>query len=366
MSSRSSAQLLALLAAFVCAGCGSYSIRYEPTASSVVASLEDVADGEWLYPFVARGQAGYMDSTGVVVIAPMFDAAAPFSEGRAAVRVQEAWGYVDPTGRLVVPIGYASAEPFSQGRAVVTSGSGDDLRYGFIDPDGVVLVPTVLHFASSYSDGLALVRFREVDATPVERMFGSSGPSQGYIDRSGRLAFSVVGPALPFSEELAPYASWNWFRAESWGYRHLDGSVAVPPGQGGPFLFYEGLARVIRDGRIGYVGKDGQPAFEATFDVGESFSEGRAAVLIDDAWGYIDRSGGVVIAPQFERALTFSDGLAAVRRGGRWGYIDPSGRAVITPAYQQARPFRGPLALITDASGSHYIERQGRVVRPAL
>ena len=47
-----------------------------------------------------------MDAAGAVVVAPAFESADAFSEGRAAVRVGGAWGYTDPSGRLAVPARY--------------------------------------------------------------------------------------------------------------------------------------------------------------------------------------------------------------------------------------------------------------------
>ena len=49
-------------------------------------------------------------------------------------------------------------------------------------------------------------------------------------------------------------------------------------------------------------------------------------ILRNGKWGYMNREGKVVIQPSFDDALTFSEGMAAVQVGGKWGYIDETGR----------------------------------------
>jgi hypothetical protein len=91
-----------------------------------------------------------MNRKGQVVVAPAYDEAYDFHEGRAAVGNRYLWtdpvhtgttqlrsrcGYIDLSGKLVIPLQYADASPFRQGRARVRTGYGEqDQKYGFIDP----------------------------------------------------------------------------------------------------------------------------------------------------------------------------------------------------------------------------------------
>ena len=57
---------------------------------------------------------GYVDAEGRLVIPCRYAAAAPFSEGRAAVQIPgERWGYIDTTGLMVIAPEYAVASPFA-------------------------------------------------------------------------------------------------------------------------------------------------------------------------------------------------------------------------------------------------------------
>ena len=356
-----------LLAVVALAGCGGSRVTFDPAASRSSASAAEVAAGEALYPFESLSRWGYMDATGRVVVAPAFDAANGFEGGRAAVRVGERWGYVDPAGRLAVPAEFDSAAPFSEGRGLVGVQTPAGPRYGFVDAAGVLVVPPVLPNAYSYRDGRALARLRERDATALERLFGA-GPALGFLDLDGRVVIDVEGEAESFSGGLAALSerTGGLFGATRWGFIRPDGSVAVEPDLERAYLFSDGLARVARGGRIGYVDRAGEPAFPETFELGLGFSEGRAAVREGGRWGYVDRTGALVVPARFEAAGAFSGGLAAVREGGRWGYVGPDGAFVIAPVFAEAQAFRGPLALVADETGSYYVTREGEPVRPQM
>lgn len=76
--------------------------------------------------------------------------------------------------------------------------------------------------------------------------------------------------------------------------------------------FFEGLARVGIDEKIGYIDAKGRIVIQPRFDWAGDFSEGLAAVGIGSSLGYIDKTGALVIEPRFDLAQDFSDGLAAV------------------------------------------------------
>ena len=125
---------------------------------------------------------GYIDKTGKIVIAPQFTstkvtpAVQPFSEGLAAVSVEGKWGYVDKTGKLVVKPVYEGDEApgrFSEGRAAVPV-SG---KWGYIDASGKTAVPPQFTKADPYANELARVW---LDGKVC------------YIDKAGRLVWKPV------------------------------------------------------------------------------------------------------------------------------------------------------------------------------
>jgi hypothetical protein len=54
-----------------------------------------------------------MDKTGKMVISREFSWASNFSEGLAAVKLDDKWGYIDKTGKMVIAAQFEAALSFS-------------------------------------------------------------------------------------------------------------------------------------------------------------------------------------------------------------------------------------------------------------
>lgn len=109
-----------------------------------------------LFPIEVKGQMGYIDKTGKVVIEPQFDNAELewFSEGLALVMIGDhkdtekvdqygripsinhKYGYIDMTGKIVIPPQFDHARPFSEGLAGVETAG----KNGYIDKTGVMII----------------------------------------------------------------------------------------------------------------------------------------------------------------------------------------------------------------------------------
>lgn len=358
------------LALLLVSGCASGIVSVETEASSVVVPEAEVRAGEALQRFQApSGDWGFMDASGRVVIAPVFEDVAPFSEGRAVFRDGDRYGYLDPEGGIAVEAYYTQAEPFSDGRGRVAVGHRGGRRYGFVDPAGQEVVAPDLPMAIPYNGGKAVARFRAEPLVGFQRLlarFGLSPADNHFVvlDRAGRKVLDLPYVRVSsFSEGLAA------FRPEgvqaTWGYIAEDGTVAIPPRFDGPvYPFSEGLARVVDEGRLGFIDRTGAFVVEPVYESARAFSEGLAAVREEGGWGYIDRTGAMVIEPRFAEAAAFSEGLAAVRLGGLWGYVDASGEFVVDAAYRTAHPFRNGLALVYQGGRAVIINRAGESVSP--
>ena len=56
-------------------------------------------------------------------------------------------------------------------------------------------------------------------------------------------------------------------------------------------------------------------------------------VLKDGKWGYINKQGEMVIEPKYDGAFFFQDRIAQVKLNGKWGYINQAGKLVIKPRH---------------------------------
>ncbi len=206
-----------------------------------------VSETAQLYPIKEVGKWGYMNRDGHLAIAPKFDAAWPFSEGRAMVQSNGLLGYIDATGDFVVEPMYEDAWYFSNGLAPVR----DDTQWSFIDRDGRTVVSGVFEIRPDDSEGSGVVTV-ELDRVRVD----------------GR-----------------------------YGFKNANGQVVIDPKYDQAWYFVDGLARVQIDGLWGYIDRNGDMKIEPEFDVAWDFEDGIARVKVGDAFGYINSAGEYVWAP---------------------------------------------------------------------
>ena len=75
----------------------------------------------------------YIDENGEKIIAFTFKDARRFSEGFAAVKINDLWGYIDTNGKILIPPKYKYPDNFKDGLAHVNNGGS----YIYIDKRGV-------------------------------------------------------------------------------------------------------------------------------------------------------------------------------------------------------------------------------------
>jgi hypothetical protein len=84
------------------------------------------------------GKTGFIDHSGRFAIAPRFDAADSFSDGRALVSKSSAPGertysFIDKNGDLAFSGEYSAATSFNHGLALIATGRG---RFSWINTSG--------------------------------------------------------------------------------------------------------------------------------------------------------------------------------------------------------------------------------------
>jgi len=114
---------------------------------------------------------GYADARGTIVIQPRFERAENFSEGLAAVLIEEGgnrrWGFIDPTGNVVIPATY-TLKPgrFSEGLAAVRIGTSEhDYEMAYIDKTGRRVIENKPWNLNEFHNGYAWV------GTGYEKLF---------------------------------------------------------------------------------------------------------------------------------------------------------------------------------------------------
>ena len=273
---------------------------------------------------------GYIDTAGKVAIPVHLTGARLFSEGLAAVLVDEKWGYIDRNGKMAITPRFAEAEAFRGGRAVVRVGAGWGRNSGLIDATGKFIVAP--HYEQIIRIGDRFWRA------------GITGPAR---DGNGepRLLLRLVDS----EGHLVSSKFYNAFGA-----------------------LEDGLMSVCRNDRCGFMDIHGKLAIPLKYKSVDDFQEGLAAVTTDgNRYGFIDRNGKPVLAEHYDSlgphhehfgAGPFVNGLAPAGCKGHWGFIDKNGAWAIPPIYQFAQPFENGFAPVQIKTGTGHLRPDGSAI----
>ena len=127
-----------------------------------------------------------------------------------------------------------------------------------------------------------------------------------------------------------------------------------------------GLSRVKKDGKIGYVNKDGIEVIKPQYEEGLTYNEGYTAVRTGTKWMYIDSTGKAITPAIYDDAVSFRGGLAAIAKSNMYGYIDTGGQLVIPCEFSNTRSFSEGLAPAANAKGFWgFIDSKGKwIIKP--
>jgi hypothetical protein len=222
------------------------------------------------------GQYGFIDTTGKIIAAPVYDEVKPFVNGFAAVRHGYYWGYIDKTGKEAIPLRYKSAGSFSA--------------------DGLACVGAAPKHTNDREQDLAM------------EYENDNSQYFGYIDRKGNWAIKPqFTDARDFSNGLAA-VSLNY---EKSGYIDKTGKFVIPPkyNYAGDFEYGFALVRINMFEAV-YIDKSGKVSKTITAEhppKGKSdSSKPKLQLGENNYYGYVNDKGERIIPYEFSKAGEFS------------------------------------------------------------
>jgi len=233
---------------------------------------------EGLLPVRKEGKYGYVNVKGEVTIPCKYVYAAPFSEGKAIVRLEDAESglrCIDKQGKELFRIqdDVCDIGEFHDGMlAVYTDDGGFASAYGFIDETGKLVIPCDYFGYFERRDISGVYPFSE-----GYTYLGKDGGQPHFVDKKG------VATSFPYKLMVRP-----------------SNSVGV---------FSDGLACVENEnGKVGFMDVNGKLTIPfkygsyngelgnlSTYGV---FNNGVALVQIGDCWGYVDKNGNDTFTPE--------------------------------------------------------------------
>lgn len=253
----------------------------------------------------------FIDTNGHILFPPVFDNAIAYNEGFAPVMQDKKWGLLDTNGHLALPARYA----------VMTV---NDNRHFFAGPDSLMalfnysmrpLTDFVYDWAAQFSEGRCGVR---------------RNGKYGFVDTSGHESVPCI------YDEIGRFSYGRTMvrQGNHYGIIDTNGRIILPveyddhTPKGMKYMYFDSLALVERDGKIGYVDLDGRQVVPFYFEEGYNFSQGLAAVRFKGMWGYIDTRGEVYMPFIFDIASPFEWGRAEVFYNGELRKVDLKGKCV--------------------------------------
>lgn len=281
-----------------------------------------------IYPFQVMGadgktqQFGFVDATGKVIVQPSWDAVGrnlvlgrvvTCSEGLCPVLKNGKWGYIDTTGHLAVPNQFDAAGPFVNGLAWVKLGS----QIGYIEKTGRYVINPQFSNAGDFFAGLAAAQ-------------GDDG--WGFIGKSGKWAIPPHFSGVDLDGFYSGLAA--ACMGGKCGYISKNGTFAIRPQFGIVNTFSDGLAPVQIAGKWGYIDRSGAVVINPQFDQATTFSGGFAVVKVSTNTGTIDSQGRFVVNPGQYMMDGAEDTLQRVgTTDGKIGLITRDGKWVISPTH---------------------------------
>lgn len=235
---------------------------------------------------------GIMNAKGTVLFPLLYETIDTFHYGIARVVKEEKKGYVDTTGKWIIPPVYDDLNLFNDFGLALALQNG---KYGWINKKNEIVIPFV------YSQ--VLFDFNRNGQTAVSK----DGKRYGCINIENKVVLDFVYERMEF------FDIYIWVKKDSvYGLYNLQGETLLP-------LKYERIQKSERpvipfkqNGKWGIYNSITQESKSLPYDSIGSFSESLASVIKDGKSGYIGFNGELLIPPKFNSASDFHNEKAEV------------------------------------------------------
>ena len=127
--------------------------------------------------------------------------------------------------------------------------------------------------------------------------------------------------------------------------------------------FHEGLACIGQNEKFGFIDKGGNLVIPCVYNEATRFSDGLAKVWHKFDHDYINKDGDTVLKLRsHEVGCNFNKGLACVSHNSKWGCIDMTGKVVIPHIYDKPFGFSEGLAYVTKGGNHMFIDINQQIV----
>lgn len=340
---------------------------------------EDFVDG--MAKVKTNNGYGIIDKSGRYILQPIYSGCKLLGNGLISYKAYK-WKLKDKEGKEVGDLEFDDIMKFSEGLAAVKINN----KWGFINTDGELVIEPIYDFAANFENSLCAVQLNDrwglidiygneiVEPSFQDRLWvaddyilveGNNG-KWGYLNNRGEQVIDYkFEKAHSFGEGLALV-----YEEGKWGYIDKQGNFAIKPDFDEANEFANGLARVKKDNKFYYINKEGTIVKETDMYYTEmyDFNEQMAAIVKDGKYGFINENMEIVVEPEYDDYKNFSEGFGIVGKKIEgsydtiYGYVDKAGKWLVEPSFTDAEPFKDGLARVWKSGMMGYIDSKGNFV----
>lgn len=371
-------------------------------------------DNDYIFPFSEgmatfqdrNGGQGFYDTKGKVVLdlKKKYEEVGYFSEGLCPVKKKGNYGYIDKKGKLVIPCKFGEVDNFINGTARIykTDQLGNrriglinkkgkqiaavqflDMeykdsgeikvgikqsyltKYGFLNKFGKMILPPKYDEVYSYHGKVGIVSITKFNGDV----------KFGLADKSGKL-----DKTIRFDDIYTPYKGMfktvkntkNGFK--KYGMMDSQGKEVLKAIYDG-IENYEGngidLAVISNNEKQGLINEKGKIVLPIKYHFIYIAQDGVKIGLGENyekrKYGFTDKQGKIILKPEYEAIGSFDNNMAYVRKNGKEGYINTKGKIVIPMIYDYVGFFeKNKVAVAIKEKKYGMIDRTGKTVVPFL
>lgn len=318
---------------------------------------------------------GYIDFNNNWVIKKLYTVAKPFSEGFAAVYLENKWQVIDIKGNVIIDNLFVNdIENFKNGRSTVTLKDDNKSIKHILLKNGNLLINdleikidfSIIKYVSNFHNGFALI---------------STNGETGFINTSGEIIVPLTERS--FSQFENGYA---YFETSEFGHQKINTegklvieNLVLPSNYTQAKRISDGLI-LVAEGSFhrGIINDDLEtiiPPIHHELNIIEDKHFGVYFIIKydDETCLYLDRNGRQFIPDASKRVYlenkyiatqsVFSDGLAGVRGlNGLWGFVDLMGKEIISCKFASVSKFKKNFCEFDQDYKKGLIDKQGDII----
>jgi len=323
---------------------------------------------------VNESKCGVINSKNEIIIPFEFDSLHYSNQLLCTFNKERGWQLMDLKGKVLSTRFYQNILPVSREFFLIKSKD----FYGLADLKGQEIVHCVFDSVVAPVEGLIAVKFKGkygiIDVNENWLVAPQDFPLRAinrrvYLQRQPENNFvkTFLGEIKYFSPYQLKFEQQDFIETLPNGVEKTidyDGVIIhrVDPPESTEEVFREseGLRGMRKNGRYGFVDKDGKLRIANRYDSIGEFHEGMAPVKLIGKWGFVNVNDHVAVNPNYDRPSEFRGGTAIVSRNKKFGVIDKTGNTVLPLRYDLVSR-QGESFLLTNSNLRGMADSRGNV-----